>query len=113
MGDKHTPAHWYWFDDNTLWSERGELILESGDDGKPWGMHSGEIHHHYDYETKEANKTIIAASPEMYKALKLALKALESVSDEMTVGERYTNAVQYIIDALVPARTVVAKVEGE
>lgn len=37
-------------------------------------------------------------------ALNLALKALEAISDEMTVGERYTNAGQHLLDALQPCR---------
>lgn len=38
------------------------------------------------------------------EALRLALKALDAIGDEMTVGERYTNAGQYLIDALPAAR---------
>jgi hypothetical protein len=43
------------------------------------------------------------------EALKLALKALEAIGDEMTVGERYTNAGQYLLDALEPARAALAQ----
>lgn len=34
------------------------------------------------------------------EAMKLALEALEAVSMEMTVGERYTNAGQLVLDAI-------------
>lgn len=34
------------------------------------------------------------------EAMKLALEALEAVSMEMTVGERYTNAGQQVLDAI-------------
>lgn len=34
------------------------------------------------------------------EAMKLALEALEAVSKEMTVGERYTNAGQQVLDAI-------------
>ncbi len=49
---------------------------------------------------------------EALNALKGALKALEAISDEMTVGERYTNAGQYLLDSLNPARDAIAKAEG-
>ena len=43
------------------------------------------------------------------EALAAALKALEAISEEMTVGERYTNAGQYLIDALPTARAALAQ----
>lgn len=113
MSTRYTPGPWRWIGDNALWSEKDGEVIESGDDGKPWGMHSAEIHHHYDTETKEANKALIAAAPNMYEALLVALEALEAISDEMTIGERYTNAGQYLIDSLTPVREVIAKVEGK
>lgn len=64
-------------------------------------------------ETQFANAHLIAAAPDMYEALLVALKALEAISDEMTIGERYTNAGQYLIDSLTPVREVIAKVEGK
>lgn len=45
---------------------------------------------------------------ELLEALKESPKALEAISDEMTVGERYTNAEQYLLDALNPARNAIA-----
>jgi uncharacterized Zn finger protein (UPF0148 family) len=54
-----------------------------------------------------------ACFPELLEALKLALQALEAIGDEMTVGERYTNAGQYLLDSLNPARAAIAKAEGE
>lgn len=48
----------------------------------------------------------------VFDALQTALKALEAISDEMTVGERYTNAGQYLLDALQPARNAIANVTG-
>lgn len=43
------------------------------------------------------------------EALTAALKALEAISEEMTVGERYTNAGQYLIDALPTVRAALAQ----
>lgn len=69
MSTQHTPGPWYWIGDNALWSEKDGEVIESGDDGKPYGMHSGEIHHHYDDATKDANKALIAAAPDLLEAL--------------------------------------------
>lgn len=48
-------------------------------------------------------------SIELKQAAQQALKALEAISDEMTVGERYTNAGQYLLDALGPLRTALSQ----
>lgn len=48
-----------------------------------------------------------------HKALKAALKALDSIGEEMTVGERYTNAGQYLIDSLEPIRAALAAYEAK
>lgn len=60
-----------------------------------------------------AQLQMMAAAPDMYEALKLALKALNEISHEMTVGERYTNAGQYLIEALAPGHAALAKAEGK
>lgn len=49
---------------------------------------------------------------ELLEAAKAALLALEGVLEELTVGERYTNAGQGLIDALSPIRAAIAKAEG-
>ena len=77
------------------------------------------VYHHrgrgYTITPKEvrANARLIAAAPDLYAALQGALKALDAIGDEMTVGERYTNSGQYLLDALQPARAALAKAEGE
>lgn len=48
-------------------------------------------------------------SIELKTAAQQALKALEAISDEMTVGERYTNAGQYLLDALGPLRAALSQ----
>ena len=48
-------------------------------------------------------------SIELKQAAQQALKALEAISDEMTIGERYTNAGQYLLDALGPLRTALSQ----
>ena len=48
-------------------------------------------------------------SIELRQAAQQALKALEAISDEMTVGERYTNAGQYMLDALGPLRAALSQ----
>lgn len=48
-------------------------------------------------------------APGLLNALKVALSALEAISEEMTVGERYTNAGQHLVDALPTLRDALAK----
>lgn len=48
-------------------------------------------------------------SIELRQAAQQALKALEAISNEMTVGERYTNAGQYLLDALGPLRAALTQ----
>ena len=48
-------------------------------------------------------------SIELRQAAQQALKALEAISDEMTTGERYTNAGQYLLDALGPLRAALSQ----
>ena len=53
-------------------------------------------------------KTIYTiVNSELLSALIIALKALEEVSSEMTVGDRFTNAGQSVLDALEPARDAI------
>ena len=48
-------------------------------------------------------------SIELRQAAQQALKALEAINDEMTVGEQYTNAGQYLLDALGPLRAALSR----
>jgi len=66
-----------------------------------------------DYLQRDADLRLIAAAPDLYEALETASKALEAIASEMTVGERYTNAGQYLLDALEPVRAALAKARGE
>ena len=49
-----------------------------------------------------------ALNAQMLEALQAALNALASISGEMTVGDRYTNAGQYLLDSLTPVRAAIA-----
>lgn len=114
MKKKYSEGPWEWWGDNTLWSVTdNNPVLESDDDGKPYGQHAALISHNWDKDVKEANKKLIAATPDLLGALQLALQALEEISNEMTLGERYTNAGQYLIDALQPSREAISKALGE
>ena len=65
-----------------------------------------------DWDEASANLRLVSAAPELLSALRLTLLALEAISAEMTVGERYTNAGQHLLDALNPARKAIAKATG-
>jgi len=58
------------------------------------------------------DRELTAQRDELLTALKLAYKALDAIGDEMTVGERYTNAGQYLLDSLQPSIAAIAKAEG-
>jgi hypothetical protein len=49
---------------------------------------------------------------ELHAALAAAGEALEAISEKMTLGERYTNAGQYLIDALPLVRAALANAQG-
>lgn len=91
------------------YTEPGWVILWP-DTSKP-GIH----HRRLDYQGNftEADARLLAASREMFDALLLSFHALEAISNEMTVGERYTNAGQHLLDALEPARMALAKALGQ
>jgi hypothetical protein len=47
------------------------------------------------------------STSELLAALLIALEALEQVSSEMTVGDRFSNAGQSVLDALDPVRDAI------
>ena len=61
----------------------------------------------------EADANLIAAAPELLEAAQTALSALESIANEMTVGDRFTNAGQLLLDALEPCRSAIAKARSQ
>lgn len=60
----------------------------------------------------EANARLIAAAPELLEALQIALSAIEQTTSEMTVGDRFTNAGQSLLDAFNPCRDAISKATG-
>ncbi|HEX7387846.1 MAG TPA: hypothetical protein VF285_11325 [Castellaniella sp.] len=108
MSTQHTPGPWLARAIGTF-NEPGYAVF--WEDRSKSGVHTRRL----DYKGcfTEADAHLIAAAPDLYEALKLALKALNAIGQEMTVGERYTNAGQYLIDALPPCTTALAKAEGK
>lgn len=53
------------------------------------------------------------ANTELLEALQVAHLALNAIYDEMTVGERYTNAGQFLVDAFPTVREMIEKHGGE
>ena len=72
--NKHSAGPWEWTGPNTLWGgERGvEEVLKAADDGKPYGLHSALIEHHWDADTARANRALMASAPDLLDALKYA-----------------------------------------
>lgn len=107
---KHTPGPWYWDDrypaseGRKTWSLIGAngygILSCDGEENSPQGLND------------HVNACLIAAAPELLEAAEAALKALEAIADEMTVGDRYTNAGQHLLDALTPCRDAIAKATG-
>lgn len=100
MSTPHTPGPWAHRNGRIFAADRENLTI-------------AHVARAADGDYSPANGDLIAAAPDMYEALKLALKALDEIGHEMTVGERYTNAGQYLIDALPPCTTALAKAEGK
>ena len=119
MSTQHTPGPWCWLSDNDLWSEKDGEVLGAGDDGKPYGMHSGEIHHHYDPVVKEANKRLIAAAPELLEAHEPDLLGpyfLDWVADRMVHVYGESENVDFVLALrrrAEKARNAIAKVVRE
>lgn len=63
-------------------------------------------------EQRDADARLIAAAPELLETLQLALSAIEQTTSEMTVGDRFTNAGQSLLDALNPCRDAIANATG-
>ena len=105
----HTPGPWridpkFWRD---IQSEDGLEICTVDADGCSASHFASPPQ-----KEAEANSRMIAAAPDLLAALEAAFKALDAIGDEMTVGERYANARQYLIDSLPLARAAIAKARG-
>lgn len=116
MTTKHTPGPWFLDGNGKIWRRPPSELYERG--GGVAGDHpvAQAFRGHSSWEQGfpvEANARLIAAAPELLEALQSALQAFESIIDEMTVGERYTNAGQYLIDAVPEARAAILKATGE
>jgi hypothetical protein len=118
---KHTPGSWQVGYGTGLTGPRtspivyldkhgiSEIPIRVGDHAVAWVLSSKDL-----FDGRElADAQLIAAAPDLLEALQKALMALDAIGDEMTVGERYTNAGQYLLDALIPARDAIAKASGD
>lgn len=108
--NKHTPGPWEAHFDESYFvtgPDLGRVAMMMNLKGKYGlcGRRSGN--------ESAANCRLIAAAPDLLEALQLAHKALDAIANEMTVGERYTNAGQYLLDSLEPSRVAIAKATGE
>lgn len=104
---KHTPGPWIqWADTNII------IRLHSGG---PFSedLRICEVATNTKDDQGRYNAMLISAAPDLLDALQLALKALDAIGDDMTVGERWTNAGQHLLDALMPAKKAIAKAIGE
>ena len=123
----HTPGPWLqswdcWAPTGSDASPKYDGFEVVNDDGWPVAfvpihfvsapVKSQQTKREIDWDEASANLRLISAAPELLEALRLALQALEAISNEMTVGERYTNAGQHLLDSLNPARAAIAKATG-
>ena len=72
---KHTPGPWAWYGPNMLCGgeRQSDCVLKSADDGKPYGLGTPLIEHHFDGDTAKANARLIAAAPDLLDALRMVL----------------------------------------
>ena len=96
---KHTPGPWDWYGSNLLCGgkRQSEIILNSADDGKPYGHHAALIEHHWDGDVAKANARLIAAAPDLLEALQ------DMVSDHASLSAA----------TLAFTRAAIAKATGE
>jgi hypothetical protein len=102
---------------------QGECVLKSADDGKPYGLGTPLIEHHFDGDTAKANARLIAAAPKLFEELKKALVAMEQ--DWHTIDDEWGSTMQGFgdlegairqrhksTDAIRSARAAIAEAEG-
>lgn len=77
--NKHTKGPWAWVGDRL--EAPGEDVLGVDDDGKEFGMHSAILVESEDYERAAANRSLIAAAPELLESLKAMVEAWNMVCD--------------------------------
>lgn len=93
--EKATPGPWEWRGDNCLDGPPREYeILEAGDDGKGYGMHSPLIAHDFRPDKKDANKAIITESRNALPALLDDLEAMRKAC-EMALRELQASGLCY------------------
>ena len=102
----HTKGPWHFggSDKCTIYDGFGQRIANS--------FEGVMVTQRSDEECK-ANARLIAAAPLMLEALMIALASLEEVAQEMTVGDRFTNAGQSVLDALLPVKSAIEEAKGK
>lgn len=78
-----TPGPWEWWGDGLLDSVERGPVLEVGDDGKAYGLHSAVLVHNWDESAKAANKALIAAARTALPALLDALEEQEAMTSAL------------------------------
>jgi hypothetical protein len=66
-----------------------------------------------DYQKRTADLNLIAAAPDLLEALQMAHKTLHAICERMTVGDRWTNEGQDLLDSLEPVAAAIRKATGE
>lgn len=83
-----TPGPWEWLGTNALWGGNQE-ILKAADDGKPYGMHTAIIEHHWHQETAAANRAFMeSANPSAILALLAERDALKAENERLLAANR-------------------------
>ena len=105
---KHTPGPWEWYGPNLLCGgeRQSENILNSADDGRPYGHHAALIEHHWDGGVAKANSRLIAAAPDLLEAL----RSIADCCDEEHAARDYASRQAEIRGI---ARAAIAKAEGQ
>lgn len=109
----YTPGPWEWVGSNRLFGGLHGLdeILAAADDGKPYGMHSALIEHHWDSDQAKANASLISAAPDLLEALKAAHHELHYCSQQL-VASGWTEG-STVRAALDGASAAIAKALGK
>lgn len=97
----YTKGPWHWVGQNYIDGPNGESVLECGDDGKDWGLHSARL------LVSDADRALMAAAPEMKRALDIAEGRL------MCLDNMNHPAIPRNDDVLEVIRAALAKALGD
>ena len=91
------------------WEACGQYVRNARTSDNPTGDLVAEVWLGHPNAAEVAK--LMASAPVLLEAVKKAEKALDAIADDMTVGDRWTNAGQHLLDALPILRAAIERAE--